>query len=241
MGGICQARKRFSTVNTFYTAGLLALAALAMAVALPTSAEAVANSCNGTFQLNYVSPTPNFPDINSTVRIELTLGAGTINGGTTLTMTAVRLDMACKQGGSLITCATTDADPGAGAGGPPLSYDGDATITTTCAGITWSSNSPAGGTSPNQLVFSPSPALAIPAQNQNFCTLSFATTVKNHANNNFDPDAIIQIAGLVQTTSSTGDATCNTTPTLTAAGASTGTLTLCPTCPAPLVCEQSNV
>ena len=82
--------------------GFLVLAALAMAVALPTSAEAVANSCNGSFQLNYVSPTPNFPDINSPVRVELTLGAGTINGGTTLTMTAVRLDMACKQGGSLI-------------------------------------------------------------------------------------------------------------------------------------------
>src|SRR5438876_3303774 len=141
----CRRRRRYRTVFRVSAAGgLLALAALVMAVALPTSAEA-AQSCNASFQLNYVSPTPNFPNIGSKVGIELTLGAGTINGGTTLTMSHVRFDLACKVAGSLISCATTDADPGAGAGGPPLSYDGDSTITTTCGGVTWSSNNSSGG------------------------------------------------------------------------------------------------
>src|SRR5437867_3484190 len=138
------------------------VAALAIALVLPAVAHAV-NACNGSFQVNYVSPTPNFPGIGSTVRVQITVGAGTITGGTQLTATALRLDLACKQTGSLASCAAADADPGAGVGGSPLSYAGDATITTTCALTNWTSNNPAGGTSPNQLVFTPSPPLVIPA------------------------------------------------------------------------------
>ena len=54
-----------------------------------------------------------------------------------MTVTALRFDQACLAAGDLTTCATTQKDPGAGVGGAPVSYAGDATITTTCAGITW--------------------------------------------------------------------------------------------------------
>src|SRR5437867_1659229 len=215
----------------------LALLIFATAIVLPTTAEAV-NSCNGALQLNYVSPTPSFPDIGSLVKIELTIGAGTITGGTTLTVTAVRHDLACKQAGSLTSCAGVDADPGAGVGGPPLSYTGDASIGTTCAGTSFTSNNPGGGTSPNQLVFTPSPALVIPANNANFCTLTFTGTVNNRANNGFDINTIIELSGFNQTSTSTGDAVCNTTPALSAGAQASGSLSLCPACAAPQVCEQ---
>src|SRR5262249_39391637 len=105
--------------------GLLALAALAAAVALPTGAEA-ANTCNGNLEINYdTPPTPNNPNIGDPIRVELTIGAGQIQGGTKMNVTALRFDMACLAAGNLATCATTQADPGAGAGGPPINYSGD--------------------------------------------------------------------------------------------------------------------
>src|SRR5215469_5360038 len=127
-----------------WSSAVFLLAACAI-VALPLIAEAQQNSCNGSFQINYVAPTPNFPNINDTVRVQLTIGAGTIQGGTQLTLTQLRFDNACKPTGTLGSCATTDADPGAGAGGPPVSYAGDLTIASTCAGVTWASNNPGGG------------------------------------------------------------------------------------------------
>ncbi len=61
--GICSKRSQLLTfLRAGLGLGLLTIAALAIAVALPTGAEAV-NTCNGSFQVNYISPpTPNFPD-----------------------------------------------------------------------------------------------------------------------------------------------------------------------------------
>ncbi len=161
------------------------------------------------------------------VKIELTVGANTINGGTQMTVTALRFDQACLAAGDLTTCATTQKDPRRRRRGCPGQLRGDATITTTCAGITWASNLPAGGTSPNQLVFIPTPSLVIPAANPNFCTLSFNYTLVNHSGN-VDPNQIIQIAGFNQTSSSTGDAVCNNATSSGASG--TGTYSACPVC-----------
>jgi len=209
-----------------WSSAVFLLAACAI-VALPLIAEAQQNSCNGSFQINYVAPTPNFPNINDTVRVQLTIGAGTIQGGTQLTLTQLRFDNACKPTGTLGSCATTDADPGAGAGGPPVSYAGDSTIASTCAGVTWASNNSGGGVSPNQVIFTPTPALVIPAGSTNFCTLTFSTTVKNFSGN-ADPNTIIELAGTIQTSTSTGDATCNNG--LSAGNSVTGTYGLCPAC-----------
>jgi hypothetical protein len=208
-----------------WSSAVLMLAALVVA-ASPPGAEAV-NSCNGSFQINYVAPTPNFPNINDTVAVQLTIGAAQIQGGTQLTLTQLRFDNACKPTGTLASCATTDADPGAGVGGAPISYAGDGTITSTCAGITWASNNPGGGVSPNQLVFTPTPAVVIAAGNQTFCTLTFNTTVKNFSGN-VDPNTIIELAGTIATSTSTGDATCDNG--LAASNSVTGSYGLCPAC-----------
>ena len=218
-----------------WSSAVFLLAALVV-VTLPLAAEAV-NSCNGSFQINYVSPpTPAFPTVNDTVRVVLTIGAGGIQGGTQLTLTKLRFDNACKSSGTLLTCAAGDADPGAGAGGPPVSYSGDGTISTTCAGINWASSNPGGGTSPNQLVFTPSPALVIPANSNTFCTLTFDTTVKNFSGN-ADPNTIIEFAGTIATSTSTGDATCDND--LAASNTVTGSYGLCPACTATNECNTA--
>src|SRR5439155_22339635 len=85
------------------------------------------------------------------LRVNLAIGAGSISVGTPaqLTVNRIRFDLACV----------------ANTGGPPcppqanvVQYGGDATITTTCAGVRWASATVQGV---NEIVFTPRQSIVI--------------------------------------------------------------------------------
>jgi hypothetical protein len=82
-----------------------------------------------------------------------------------------------------LDCPTTlPILPGCTDLGPVIKYAGDSTITTNCAGTTWTSNNPAGGFLPNQVEFDASPPVAVPSNVVNppgFCTLGFDVSVES--------------------------------------------------------------
>ena len=111
--------------NLLSTAGVvLGLVALA-----PASALAL-NTCNGFLTIAYVAG-PNFAVPGSVVRVQLTLGTGSIEGGTKLTVNQLRFDLDCNSGFPLGLPCTDE--------GMIVEYGGDSTITTTC-GVTWMTN-----------------------------------------------------------------------------------------------------
>ncbi|TMB10680.1 MAG: hypothetical protein E6J71_26440, partial [Deltaproteobacteria bacterium] len=175
-------------------------------------ASAVANVCNAKLDSIFVSG-PNFvvPG-NATrdkVRLQLTLGAGTITGAPTppgprLTLHRLRYDLDCSTGG--LPC--TDQ-------GAVVSYGGDSAITTDCPGVTWSTNVPGGGSATNEIVFTPSSLIVIPGGVSNFCHLEFDLIVANPEptsgpQSDATPLVIEEVFGFVQAALvANGDATCN--------------------------------
>ena len=155
-----------------------------VAVALTTvlSAPQIAQaqlSCSGfmdpTIQTPPTSP-GNTYDIGDTIRINLRFGPESINGGTEIAISSIFF---CLDGGSLGACA----DEGA-----VISYDGDATTLTDCVdgsggAITVVSNSPGGGTLPNEIEFTfedtngDPTTIVIPTSGE--CNISFDVTILN--------------------------------------------------------------
>ncbi|TMA50288.1 MAG: hypothetical protein E6J83_00555, partial [Deltaproteobacteria bacterium] len=130
---------------------------------------AAAKTCNGLLTIDYVMG-PNFPRPGDVVRVRLTLGTGSIQGGTKLTVNRLRFDLDCD---SNFTLGIPCTDEGA-----IVEYEGDPTITSTC-GVTWSSGH-AVGSSPNEVVFTPSTPVMIPAGQSippGFCVLEFDVKV----------------------------------------------------------------
>ena len=84
----------------------LGLLALAVAAAAPGVARAV-NTCNGLITIDYVTG-PNFVIPGDVVRVRLTLGTGSIQGGTKLTVNRVRFDLDCNSGFPLVTPCTDE-------------------------------------------------------------------------------------------------------------------------------------
>src|SRR5262245_39515637 len=86
--------------------GLLALV-LGIGLATPGThaapAAPLANTCNGSSELSYPTA-PNFSAVGDTVRITLTLGAGGIEGGSTLSITRVRFNLDCNNANLGINC-----------------------------------------------------------------------------------------------------------------------------------------
>ena len=191
--------------------------ALAVALLATTAARALAQPANGcTMQLglDYVAA-QSVAAPGDVVRTRLTLGTGAIQGGTTLTVQALRFFLQCKANGSRLLPCTQD--------GAVVAYGGDETITTTCAGVTWSTgHGPA--PRPNQVVFVPSVPLDIPANAPAFCELEFDVTILGPSH---DPTPAVaeQVAGLGF---SRNDASCDNG--LRAVAAVTGGLHLCPDC-----------
>ena len=150
---------------------LLGLAAGIALLALTGVAQAQLNTCNANIELNYVAGPP-IATPGDTVRVQVNLGAGTINGGTTFTINRFRFELDCNNppGAGSIPC-TDD--------GAIIAYVNDNTITTTCTAggnpVTWSTNG--AGTTPNEVIFTPSAAIAIPASTPAFCNIEFDVTV----------------------------------------------------------------
>src|SRR5262245_15357657 len=148
--------------RSLVTVGVLSLAVTALAAALATRADAQA-TCN-TFIAIGIAP-PGVVPVGGTKTITLSVGADGILGGTQVTINRLKYDLDCDADFALgIPC--TDQ-------GAVFAYVGDSSITTDCAGVAWSSNLPGGGSTPNEIVFTPSPGVVIPAGVNPFCSISF--------------------------------------------------------------------
>src|SRR6266852_4161868 len=160
----------------FPIAGLVAVLTAGFA---PRDAAAQLASCNGAPQISYVSgvnnPQPVPPGMtgDDIVRVRLDLVAGIIQPSPgTLTVHSINFDLDCVSGTTGNTSPCTDD-------GAVIQYQGDATITTTCSGITWTSGH-AASTSPNEIAFTPSSPIVIPS-NTDFCELEFDIKVVGRA------------------------------------------------------------
>src|SRR4030095_3822773 len=129
--------------------GLLALI-LGMGLATPVLAAPEANTCNGNSELS-CPPAPNFASVGDTIRVVLSLGAGGIDGGTTLSISRVRFNLDCNNSNLGINCADD---------GGVISYQGN--LSTTCPSA-FTADHNAGDTLPNQVVFTPAAAIVVPA------------------------------------------------------------------------------
>ena len=160
---------------------------IALALAALPSAALADNTCNGFVNIDYVGAPP-VSNIGDVVRMKLTLGTGNILGGTKLTIDSVELDLDCNANFPLVPGCTDE--------GAIIEYEGDAFphLTTDC-GVTWSSGHPV-GTNPNQVVFTATPSLVIPAGNSvppGFCSIEFDVKVLSPS---IDGDGVIeQVAG----------------------------------------------
>src|SRR5437667_12586018 len=116
------ARRRASTMRI--RVPLLCLLAVAVSAMAPGVARAV-NTCNGLITIDYVGG-PDFALPGDTVRVKLTLGTGSITGGSKLNVNRLRFDLDCDSGMTLgIPC--TDE-------GMKVEYEGDSRITSNCGG-----------------------------------------------------------------------------------------------------------
>jgi hypothetical protein len=226
-----------------WSAWLLALG-VAAALCVPAMAAPDANTCNGNSELSYPSA-PNFSSVGDTVHIVLTLGAGGIEGGTSLSIARVKFNLDCNNTQLGINCVDD---------GGVVSYQ--ANLTTDCAS-NFTTPTAAGDTLPNQVVFTPDSPIVIPAGATAFCTLSFDVRIETTSNDG-TPTTIEQVSGF---DASTGDGVCDTTPPLAAGNTNSGSLGLCPVCDdgnqcngletcdpttgcvpgTPIVCDDNNV
>src|SRR2546428_12047964 len=111
--------RRATTMRRILLLGLLAIAVIAAA---PGVARAV-NTCNGLITIDYVAG-PDFVLPGDVVRVKLTLGTGSIQGGTKLNVNRLRFDLDCNDNFTLGLPCTDE--------GMIVEYEGDTTITTNC-------------------------------------------------------------------------------------------------------------
>ena len=169
-------------------------AAIILGVAGFAPAVAHGATCNGLFTIDYVGG-PSFALPGDTVRVRLTLGTGSIQGGTELTVNRLRFYLDCNSDLGLAVPCTDE--------GSIVEYEGDSTITTTCDGVTWSSAHPMSAT-PNEVVLTPSTPVDIPADtpvDPGFCNLEFDVKVLT-ASNDGTPDQIEETTGYLASASS---------------------------------------
>src|SRR5207249_11901753 len=135
-------------------ASILLLGLLAVAVsATATGVAHAVNTCNGLLTIDYGGG-PDFALPGDVVRVKLTLGTGSIQGGTKLTVNRLRFDLDCNSNFTLGVPCTDE--------GMIVEYEGDGTIGTTCSGVTWTTGHAVSDT-PNEVVFTATPSVMIPA------------------------------------------------------------------------------
>ena len=208
----------------------LSAAAVVGLVAGAPSPGLAARTCNGLLTIDYVAG-QNFAKPGDVVRVELTIGTGSIQNGSsstgTFTLNRLRFDLDCNADFTLgIPC--TDE-------GAIVEYEGDSTITTTC-GVTWAT-SHAVSDSPNEVVFTPNVPLVIAANRPAFCALQFDVKVL--------APSIDSTPGQIQETTgyetSQNDASCDNG--LTSGGQQSSSIPLC-NCPSTVcvdsVCNQDT-
>jgi len=191
--------------------------ALGWALLAATAGRAMAapaDSCSMRLDLDYLSAQGEAAP-GDLVRARLTLGTAAIAGGTSVTVDALRFFLQCNANASrLLPCVQ---------GGAVVAYGGDETITTTCAGVTWTTGHGA-APRPNQVVFTPSAPIGIPANSPEFCELEFDVTILGLGRDS-TPAIAEQVAALGF---GRNDAACDNG--LRAVAAVTAGIHLCPDC-----------
>jgi len=135
------------------------LLGLALLVAM-TGRSWADDTCNGFINIDYVG-TPPLNNIGDTVDVKITFGTGNIQSGTKLTITSFQHNLDCNSNFALTPPCHDE--------GAIIAYEGDASIddptvnANPCPGVTWTTNVPGGGFAINQVIFTASPALDIPA------------------------------------------------------------------------------
>jgi hypothetical protein len=203
------------TVRALATAvAILSVAAVGTTIGLPMTAQAQL-TCN-TFIDIAINPLGAMA-VGDTKTVTLGIGTGEIQGGTKVTISHIRYDLDCDADLPLGLPCTDQGDI--------FRYEGDGTISTTC-GVSWTSNVPAGGSSINSIVFTPSSPIDIPANINPFCTLSFGIRLENEeptmgAQSDMTPTLVEEVTGF-----SGSDATCDNT--LPSQGSQTASVPVAP-------------
>lgn len=164
------------------------LTALALGLVAASGAPALADvtgTCQVQLGLDYLSAQSEAVP-GDLVRARLTLGTGAIQGGTTLTVETLRYFLQCDADAPRLLPCEQD--------GAIVAYVGDETITTSCDGVAWSTKHSA-SPRPNQVVFTPTVPLAIPANTPEFCEIEFDVRVLGRSRDS-SPAMIDQLAGL---------------------------------------------
>src|SRR5262249_14645859 len=160
----------------------------AMAALLATAAVAD-DTCNGLIHIGYVGAPP-VSNIGDTVDVKITLGTGSIQGGTKLTLTSFQFDLDCNADFALTPPCTDE--------GAKMEYEGDSFISTDCVGTTFTSNvGPAPGSAINHVILTASPPLDIPHDVPTlpgFCSVTFRVKVLAPSMDS-TPDAIEELVG----------------------------------------------
>jgi hypothetical protein len=151
---------------------LLAFSALLVAITAGSASVvgAVQNTCSPALDFlytagaNFPQPVPPGNPGDDQLTVQLTLGAHDIQNGTTLNVSDMRFDLDCSD--ALPSPPCTDQ-------GDIIEYQGDGTIVSDCVvgqtSVFWTST--AIGT--NEIMFTPTPTIPIPANTVTFCHLSF--------------------------------------------------------------------
>jgi len=202
----------------------------ALAVGLPVAAQAQ-NVCNAQLNVDYVSG-PSFGIAGSAYTVEVGIGTGSITGGANnqITMSQWRFELDCANN-PFIGCV----DEGA-----IVSYSGDATISvqgTGCVDINgtpvgFSSNNVAGGTAPNQVVFTPTAPVVMDANvnptSDAACKVQFGITIANAPGTDATPLLVQESAGFIATPPF--DAVCDQPNPIPGTAAQSGQIPLCQAC-----------
>ncbi|HVN87757.1 MAG TPA: hypothetical protein VMW17_23210 [Candidatus Binatia bacterium] len=162
----------------------------------PKPSIAAGNSCNPALDFSYSSvSSPNV--LNSIDRIRLTVGAGTVSGGSgILTLSQVFFDLDCTKAS---ISASNCVDDGAVVGyvgnisTSCTSNSNPVTITTNVAG---SDPHNPGATAPNEVVFTFSPAIDIPSATPSYCWFEFDVQMRAQQSNDTTPLIVEQRAGV---------------------------------------------
>ncbi len=188
----------------------------AAALSVPGAPALAVNTCNGLLTIDYVAG-PVFSIPGDTIRVQLTLGTGSIQGGTKLNVNRVRFDLDCNSGFALGVPCTDE--------GAKIEYQGDGTITTTC-GVAFTTGH-AVSSAPNQVVFTPSSTIMIPPNQAippGFCNLEFDVKILAPSTD-VTPTLIEQVAGFLILPS---DAMCDNG--LSSGSTQASSIPLCPAC-----------
>src|SRR5262245_20411173 len=162
--------------------------------AFPEGTATLERSCRASVYVSYPQA-PASIQVGDIVRVAIELGAGRIVGGTLLSINRVRFDLDCDSA-SLGNCPDD---------GEVASYQGG--LTTNCGVAIASSHFP-GDTLTNQIVFTPSTPIVVPAGVRSFCSIEFNVRIESLSNDG-TPDTIEQVGGLF---ASLGDGVCDTSP-----------------------------